>query len=84
MNTFAKTLGGVSILAILCGIVYTVDCRLNTLGNWDKAHSCYLTGFGFMGVGGMAAAGKKAYEIGYNTFNPDLHYRRPEEEEKRL
>lgn len=80
-----KAIGGASLLAICCGIIYTTDCRLsNGATNWDKADSCYMVGFALMGVGGVGVAGATAYERGYNTFNPKLHVRRPEDEQPRV
>lgn len=77
-----KAIGGASLLAIVCGLVYTTDCRLsNGANNWDKADSCYMVGFALMGVGGVGVAGVGAYERGYNTYNPKLHVRRPKEDD---
>ncbi len=85
MKRFAVAVGGTSVLAILCGLFYIVDCRMSAGGNWDKAQGCYITGYGLMmGVSGVGATAAGAYQLGYNTYNPALRARRPEEEEKRL
>lgn len=61
-------IGSVSVLAVLSGIVYIVDCR-TWAQNGAEIQGCYLTGLPLMGIG---AAGKGGYDIGYNTLNPAL------------
>lgn len=53
-------------VSIVAGAIFTIDCRIMAGNNYDRALSCYLTGFPMMGIG---LAGK----AGYNTFNPRLH-----------
>ena len=85
MKNFAAAIGGTSLLALLCGVAYMVDCRASVGKNWDKAQGCYITGYGLMmGVSGVGATAAGAYQLGYNTYNPALRAKRPEEEEKRL
>jgi hypothetical protein len=60
-------------LSVAVGLAYITDCRVNKGGTFD---SCWLTGAGFMGIGGGAAAGSAAgFRAGFNTYNPSL--RRP-------
>jgi hypothetical protein len=57
-------------LSISMGVAYIADCRFNKGGTFD---SCWLTGAGFMGIGGGAAAGGAAgFRAGFNTYNPAL------------
>jgi hypothetical protein len=58
-------IGNASLLMVLAGGGYLVDCRTSG-GSPD---SCWLTGLPIMGVG---VAGRGAFSVGYATPNPDL------------
>ena len=62
-------IGGASLLTLVMGAVYIVDCRYSAK-SWDQSQACYLTGLPIMGVGGAAGG---AFRVGFNTFNPALH-----------
>ena len=62
-------IGGASLLTLVMGVVYTVDCRYSAK-TWDQSQACYLTGLPIMGVGGAAGG---AFRVGFNTLNPALH-----------
>lgn len=82
-NTLLAALGGgakiattASSAAILLGAVYLVDCRITAKG-MDAVDRCYFTALPLMGVG---VAGRGGFNVGYNTYNPNL---RKEEKEGR-
>ena len=68
MNKIAGLIGGASLLTLIMGGVYIVDCRTSARG-WDQAQACYLTGLPIMGIGGAGAGG---FRVGFNTLNPAL------------
>ena len=68
MKNLASMIGGASLLTLVMGAVYIVDCRYSAKG-WDQAQACYLTGLPIMGVGGAAGG---AFRVGFNTLNPAL------------
>ncbi len=57
--------GTASILAVVAGGAYILDCRLGG-GTADR---CWLTGLPLMGIGGAAGG---SFRMGYNTYNPTL------------
>ena len=71
----AKVLTTASSLALVLGVVYLADCRFSSKTQGREAvDSCYFTAMPLMGLG---AAGRGAFSLGYNTYNPAL---RKEEE----
>ena len=66
----ASAVGTASLLAMMAGAAYIVDCRLSG----GSADQCWLTGLPLMGIG---AAGNGGFRTGYATYNPAL--RRPDE-----
>ena len=65
----ASAIGTASVLAMLAGAAYIVDCRISG----GSADQCWLTGLPLMGIG---AAGNGGFRTGYATYNPTL--RRPD------
>jgi hypothetical protein len=61
-------IGGASLLTLVMGAVYIVDCRYSAK-SWDQSQACYLTGLPIMGVGGAAGG---AFRVGFATYNPAL------------
>lgn len=70
----AMAIGSASLLAVVAGTIYIVDCR-SWAKSRDEITGCYLTGLPIMGIG---AAGGGGFQAGFNTFNPAL--RKPEDE----
>ena len=68
MKNVAGLIGGASLLTLVMGGVYIVDCRVSSK-SWDQSQACYLTGLPIMGVGGAAGG---AFRVGFNTLNPAL------------
>ncbi len=64
----ALAIGSASLLAILAGTIYIVDCR-SWAKTQDEITGCYLTGLPIMGIG---AAGGGGFQAGYKTYNPAL------------
>ena len=64
----ALAIGSASLLAILAGTIYIIDCR-SWADSRDEITSCYLTGLPIMGIG---AAGGGGFQAGYRTYNPAL------------
>lgn len=58
-------LGNASLIAIIFGVGYLIDCRLGG-GDVDK---CWLTGASLAGIG---TVGRTAYHAGYWTPNPGI------------
>ena len=69
MKNLGSMIGGASLLTLVMGAVYIVDCRASAK-SWDQSQACYLTGLPIMGVGGAAGG---AFRVGFNTLNPALH-----------
>jgi hypothetical protein len=74
MNKIERVIGSASLLAIVMGGIYIIDCR-SFAKTGDEASTCYLTGLPIMGI---ATAGYGGFKAGYNTYNPAL--RKPEDE----
>lgn len=64
----AMAIGSASLLAIIAGTVYILDCR-SWAKSGDEITGCYLTGLPIMGIG---AAGGGGFKAGYETYNPNL------------
>jgi hypothetical protein len=68
MNKVKLAIGSASLLAVVMGGIYIVDCRSFAKTN-DEASTCWLTGLPIMGI---ATAGYGGFQAGYNTLNPAL------------
>jgi hypothetical protein len=75
MNKLKFAIGSASLLAVVMGGIYIVDCR-SFAKTKDETSACYLTGLPIMGI---ASAGYGGFRAGYNTYNPAL--RKPENDQ---
>lgn len=76
LGSTASVVGAASSAAMVAGLVYLVDCRLQARSA-DEVEMCYLRALPIAGIG---VAGRGGYAAGYATYNPAL--RRPEREEE--
>ena len=68
--TLLATIGSASVLSMLAGMLYIVDCR-RTGGDVER---CWLTG---LPIAGLGATGGGAFQLGYETLNPKLRRGKP-------
>ena len=68
ISRITSLMGSASLLSVLVGSVYLVDCRSKAAG-LDQIDRCYLTALPLMGIGTAGAGG---FRLGFNTLNPAL------------
>ena len=68
ISRITALMGSASLLSVLVGSVYLVDCRSKASG-LDQIDRCYLTALPLMGIGTAGAGG---FRLGFNTLNPAL------------
>lgn len=84
LESIVAVLGGTKVIAtassaaMLAGLIYLVDCRVNAKGA-EGIDRCYFTALPMMGIG---IAGRGGFSAGYNTYNPAL--RKEEEGDKEV
>lgn len=68
--TLLATIGSASVLSMLAGGAYILDCR----AAGGDVERCWLTG---LPIAGLGATGGGAFQLGYETLNPKLRKRSP-------
>jgi hypothetical protein len=68
--TLLATIGSASVLSMLAGGAYILDCRVSG-GDVER---CWLTG---LPIAGLGATGGGAFQLGYETLNPKLRRGKP-------
>lgn len=74
-----RFLGSASLLAVIVGAAYIIDCRCNSTDS-DQIERCWLTGLPIMGLGTTGQVAYSAYQAGYNTYNPALRKKNDDEQ----